>query len=85
MRCEALNKRPQAAKSLALPRQAKRTLLDESNMKRAEQFAWAGLAGLLVIAILLITGGIMYQFTAFWAGAMLAGGQARSSGWSHGA
>ena len=52
-------------------------------MKRAEQFAWAGLAGLLVIAILLITGGITYQFTVFWAGAMLAGGR-RSLGWWHG-
>src|SRR6187551_2872301 len=44
-------------------------------MKRAEQLAWAALVGLLVIAAILITGGVMYKFNAFWVGAMLAGGQ----------
>ncbi|HEY4329227.1 MAG TPA: SPFH domain-containing protein, partial [Phycisphaerae bacterium] len=45
-------------------------------MKRAEQLAWGGFGGLLVITAMMITGGAMYHFTAFWAAAMLAGGQA---------
>ncbi len=45
-------------------------------MKRAEKLAWSAMVGLIVITGILITGGIMYNFTAFWAGAMLTGGQA---------
>jgi regulator of protease activity HflC (stomatin/prohibitin superfamily) len=45
-------------------------------MKRAEQIAWSAVAGLIAIAAILVTGGFLYQFTAFWAGAMLAGCQA---------
>src|SRR5689334_1433063 len=45
-------------------------------MKRAEQLAWGALAGLVLIMSILITGGALYHFTAFWAGAMLVGGQA---------
>ena len=45
-------------------------------MKRAEQLAWAALVGLLVIVAILITGGVLYKFNAYWVGAMLTGGQA---------
>ena len=45
-------------------------------MKRAETIAWSALVGLLVIMGILIAGGAVYGFTVFWAGAMLAGGQA---------
>jgi regulator of protease activity HflC (stomatin/prohibitin superfamily) len=44
-------------------------------MKRAEQLAWAALAGLLAVAGILLAGGIMYRFTGYWAGMMLALGQ----------
>src|SRR5262245_22779243 len=45
-------------------------------MKRAERLAWGMLAALIAIMAILLTGGILYRFTAFWAGLMLAGGQA---------
>jgi regulator of protease activity HflC (stomatin/prohibitin superfamily) len=45
-------------------------------MKRAETIAWSALAGLLVMLALLVIGGFAYHFAAFWAGALLAGGQA---------
>ncbi len=45
-------------------------------MKRAEFLAWVGLAGLIVIAGILLAGGLMYGMAAFWAGMMVASGQA---------
>ncbi len=45
-------------------------------MKRAEQLAWGALVGLLLILSVLLTGAFLYNFAAFWAGAMLAGAQA---------
>ncbi|HVT79727.1 MAG TPA: SPFH domain-containing protein [Phycisphaerae bacterium] len=45
-------------------------------MKRAEQMAWGALAGLVVVFGLLVTGGFMYNFTAFWGASMLTGVQA---------
>jgi regulator of protease activity HflC (stomatin/prohibitin superfamily) len=45
-------------------------------MRRAETLAWAALAGLLAIAAILLAGGIKYDATPFWAGMMMALGQA---------
>ncbi|HUO07094.1 MAG TPA: SPFH domain-containing protein [Phycisphaerae bacterium] len=45
-------------------------------MRRAETLAWAALAGLLAIAAILLAGGIKYDTTPFWAGMMMALGQA---------
>ncbi len=44
-------------------------------MKRAEQLAWTALAGLVAIVAILLTGGVLYHFTGFWAGMMMALGQ----------
>ncbi|MCL2639357.1 MAG: SPFH domain-containing protein [Phycisphaerales bacterium] len=45
-------------------------------MKRSELLAWIALTGLLLIAGILLTGGVMYNANFFWAGACLALGQA---------
>ncbi|MCL2648138.1 MAG: SPFH domain-containing protein [Phycisphaerales bacterium] len=45
-------------------------------MKRSEFLAWLAFIGLLVIAAILLTGGIMYGANFFWAGTCLAVGQA---------
>src|SRR4051794_12936969 len=45
-------------------------------MRRAETLAWAALAGLLVIAGILLAGGITFDSTPMWAGMMMALGQA---------
>ena len=45
-------------------------------MKRAEFLAWVALAGLVGIAGILLAGGVMFGMAAFWAGMMVALGQA---------
>jgi len=45
-------------------------------MKRSELLAWIALVGLLLIAGILLAGGVMYNANFFWAGACLALGQA---------
>jgi regulator of protease activity HflC (stomatin/prohibitin superfamily) len=45
-------------------------------MKRAEFLAWVALAGLILIAGILLAGGVMYAMASFWAGMMVAIGQA---------
>src|SRR5271170_4176790 len=45
-------------------------------MKRAETLAWVSLVGLLVIAAILLGGGVAYDTTPFWSGMMVALGQA---------
>jgi regulator of protease activity HflC (stomatin/prohibitin superfamily) len=44
-------------------------------MKRTEQLTWAAFAGLVVIFLILLSGGIVYHVTVFWVGAMLCAGQ----------
>ena len=44
-------------------------------MKRAEFLAWVAAVGLLVIAGVLLAGGIMYATAPFWAGMLVAIGQ----------
>jgi regulator of protease activity HflC (stomatin/prohibitin superfamily) len=45
-------------------------------MRRAERLAWLAVGGLVTIAVILIAGAFAYRVTSFWAGAMLACGQA---------
>jgi regulator of protease activity HflC (stomatin/prohibitin superfamily) len=47
-----------------------------NGLKRAENLAWAALGALVVVGAILLTGGIIYKFTGFWAGALLALAQA---------
>jgi regulator of protease activity HflC (stomatin/prohibitin superfamily) len=49
-------------------------------LRRAENLAWASLGALVIVGAILLTGGIMYKFTGFWAGAMLALAQAVAVG-----
>ena len=45
-------------------------------MKRAEQIAWGALAGLVTVAVILLTGAFVFRMTAFWAGMMLVSAEA---------
>jgi len=45
-------------------------------MRKAEQIAWGALAGLVTVAVILLTGAFLFRMTAFWAGTMLVSGEA---------
>lgn len=51
-----------------------------NGLKRAETLAWASLGALLTVALILLAGGLRDLFTAYWAGMMLALGQAIAVG-----